>query len=64
MEVYQLDYVLHEPSEEQGWLYMAEIPELPGCPGMGRNGKQDSDRTIDGGGAVHPLLPGPGEGLA
>ena len=31
MEVYQLDYVLHEPSEEQGWLYMAEIPELPGC---------------------------------
>ena len=31
MEVYQLDYVLHEPCEEQGWLYMAEIPELPGC---------------------------------
>ena len=31
MELYQLDYVLHEPSEEQGWLYMAEIPELPGC---------------------------------
>ena len=31
MELYQLDYVLHEPSEDQGWLYMAEIPELPGC---------------------------------
>ncbi len=31
MELYQLDYVLHEPSEEQGWLYMAEIPALPGC---------------------------------
>ena len=31
MELYQLDYVLHEPSEEQGGLYMAEIPELPGC---------------------------------
>ena len=31
MELYQLDYVLHEPCEEQGWLYMAEIPELPGC---------------------------------
>ena len=31
MELYQLDYVLHEPCEEQGWLYMAEIPEVPGC---------------------------------
>ena len=31
MELYQLDYVLHEPCEEQGWLYMAEVPELPGC---------------------------------
>ena len=31
MELYQLDYVLHEPCEDQGWLYMAEIPELPGC---------------------------------
>ena len=31
MELYQLDCVLHEPRENQGWLYMAEIPELPGC---------------------------------
>ena len=31
MQLYQLDYVLHEPGEEQGWLYMAEIPVLPGC---------------------------------
>ena len=31
MELYELDYVLHEPREDQGWLYMAEIPELPGC---------------------------------
>ncbi len=31
MEVYLLDYILHEPSEDQGGLYMAEIPELPGC---------------------------------
>ena len=31
MELYQLDYVIHAPSEEQGGLYMAEIPELPGC---------------------------------
>ncbi|MDE2899937.1 MAG: type II toxin-antitoxin system HicB family antitoxin [Chloroflexota bacterium] len=31
MELFMLDYILHEPSEEQGGLYMAEIPELPGC---------------------------------
>ena len=31
MELYQLGCVLHEPSDEQGGLYMAEIPELPGC---------------------------------
>ena len=31
MELYQLGYVLHDPCEDQGWLYMAEIPELPGC---------------------------------
>ena len=31
MELYQLDCILHEPSEDQGWLYMAETPELPGC---------------------------------
>ena len=31
MELYQLDCVLYEPCEDQGWLYMAEIPELPGC---------------------------------
>ena len=31
MELYQLNYVLHEPCEEQGSLYMAEIPQLPGC---------------------------------
>lgn len=31
MKMYQFSYILHEPSEEHGWLYMAEIPELPGC---------------------------------
>ena len=35
MELYQLDCVLHEPSEDQGWLYMAETPELPGCRAWG-----------------------------
>ena len=35
MELYQLDYVLQEPREDHGWLYMAEIAELPGCRAWG-----------------------------
>lgn len=31
MDLYQLNCVLHEPCEDHGWFYMAEIPELPGC---------------------------------
>ncbi len=40
MELYQLDYVLHEPSEEHGGLYMAEIPELPGCRAWAETAKE------------------------
>ncbi len=42
MEFYQLDYVLHEPREDQEWLYMAEIPGLPGCRAWGEN----ADETL------------------
>ena len=35
MEIYQLDCVLHEPREDQGWLYMAEIPGPPRMPRVG-----------------------------
>ena len=38
--LYQLDYVLHEPSEEQGNLYMAEIPDLPGCRAWGETPRE------------------------
>ena len=37
MELYQLDYILLEPREDQGWLYMAEIPDLPGCRAWAEN---------------------------
>ncbi len=40
VELYQLDYILHEPSEEQGGLYMAEIPELPGCRAWAETAKE------------------------
>lgn len=35
MDIYQLDYVLHEPTEDHGWMYRAEIPALQGCRAWG-----------------------------
>ena len=35
MDVYQLDYVLHEPEEGHGWMYRNEIPALQGCRAWG-----------------------------
>ena len=40
MELYQLDYVLNEPCEDQGWFYMAEIPALPGCRAWGETASE------------------------
>lgn len=31
MTHYRLRYVLHPPSEDTGWKFMAEVPVLPGC---------------------------------
>ena len=35
MDIYQLDYILHEPTEDHGWMYRAEIPALQGCMAWG-----------------------------
>ena len=35
MDIYQLDYVLHEPEESEGWMYLAEVPALQGCMAWG-----------------------------
>ena len=35
MDIYQLDYVLHEPEESEGWMYLAEIPALQGAVAWG-----------------------------
>ena len=40
MDIYQLDYVLHEPTEAHGWMYWAEIPALPGCAAWGDTADQ------------------------
>ena len=40
MDIYQLDYVLHEPTEEEGWMYHAEVPALQGCRAWGDTPEQ------------------------
>ena len=37
MDIYQLDYLLHEPEESHGWMYHAEVPALQGCRAWGRS---------------------------
>ncbi len=35
MDVYQLDYIVHDPEESEGWMYLAEVPTLQGCMAWG-----------------------------
>ncbi len=35
MDVHQLDYVLHEATEEHGWMYWAQVPARQGCNAWG-----------------------------
>ena len=35
MDIYQLDYILHESAEDHGWMYRAEAPALQGCMAWG-----------------------------
>ena len=35
MDIYQLDYVLNEPEESEGGMYLAEVPALQGCMAWG-----------------------------
>ena len=35
MEIYQLSYILHEPTEDHGWTYWTEAPALQGCVAWG-----------------------------
>ena len=35
MDIYQLEYLLHEPQESEGCMYRAEIPALQGAMAWG-----------------------------
>ena len=43
MDIYQLDYILHEPEESEGWMYLVEVPALQGCMAWGDNPEQTLD---------------------
>lgn len=52
MDIYQLEYILHEPQESEGHMYLAEIPALQGAMAWGEtpeetlNSLQAVARTI------------------
>ena len=35
MDIYQMDYILHKPTKDHGWMYRAEAPALQGCVAWG-----------------------------
>ena len=43
MDIYQLEYILHEPEEDHGWMYRAEIPALQGCRAWGYTPEETLD---------------------
>ena len=43
MDIYQLDYILHEPEENEGWMYLAEVPALQGCMAWGDTPEETLD---------------------
>ena len=38
-----MDYILHDPEESEGWMYLAEVPALQGCMAWGDTPEQTLD---------------------
>ena len=47
MEIYQLDYILHEPTKDHGWMYRAEAPALQGCVAWGDTPAETVVKMVD-----------------
>ena len=47
MDIYQLDYTLHEPEESEGWMYLAEVPALQGCIAWGKTPAETLHELMD-----------------
>ena len=62
MDIYQLDYILHEPEESEGWMYLAEVPTLQGCMAWGETPEETLKsllRVDSGRGQDRTLSPNP-----
>ena len=58
MDIYQLDYILHEPEESEGWMYLAEVPTLQGCMAWGDNPRRDLEKPFGSRLEHHPAPEG------
>ena len=46
MDIYQLEYVLHEPQESEGYMYVAEIPALQGAIAWGETPEETPNSLL------------------
>lgn len=46
MKIYQMDYILHEPAEDHGWMYRAEAPALQGCVAWGNTPEETLESLL------------------
>ena len=46
MDIYQLEYLLHEPQESEGCMYRAEIPALQGAMAWGETPPGDAAQPL------------------
>ena len=48
MDIYQLDCILHDPEESEGWMYLADVPTLQGCMAWGDTPEETLDELRAG----------------
>ena len=46
MDIYQLEYVLHEPQESEGHMYLAEVPALQGAMAWGETPEETLNSLV------------------
>ena len=46
MDIYQLEYILHEPQGSEGCMYLAEIPALQGAMAWGETPEETLNSLV------------------
>ena len=63
MDIYQLEYVLHEPQESEGHMYLAEIPALQGAIAWGETPEETLNSLLSVAQTIIQLRKEEGEAL-